>query len=212
MGDGPLTTTWGVFSRRDVFCQGGGDGSFCCSSFPLLVGFSYWEAVLVGVLNGGYAFVLLLLFLHSFVVYDVPFLTRPTQERTAKRSTLTWADFSSTGFTRTDALLTDTLQFSAPLSATITQWPNAEKDLQRKLRKQQKNLPAFGWDTAPVMDGREEVVEEGFVDVFCDLLYGGGWMDRAEGTFRECNWALVGLLFSSLRNNGMWDGFADKSG
>ena len=69
------------------------------------------------------------------------------------------------------------LQFSAPLSATITQWPTAEKDLQWKSRKQQKILPVFGWDTALVIDGREEVVEEGFVDVFCDLSYGGGWAD-----------------------------------
>ena len=67
--------------------------------------------------------------------------------------------------------------------------------MQRKLRKSQKTLPAFGWDTAPVMDGREDVVEEGFVDVFCDLLYGGGWMERGELTFRECNWALVSWAF-----------------
>lgn len=40
------------------------------------------------------------------------------------------------------------------------------------------------------MDGREEVLEEGFLDVFCDLVY-GGWMDRNENSFRECNWALV---------------------
>lgn len=53
-------------------------------------------------------------------------------------------------------------------------------------------LPAFGWDTNPVM-GIEEVVEEGFLTVFCDLIYGGGigWMDRAELSFRESNWALV---------------------
>lgn len=46
------------------------------------------------------------------------------------------------------------------------------------------------------MIGREEVIEEAFVDVFCDLLYGGGWMDkeRMEEVDRECNWALVGIF------------------
>ena len=41
--------------------------------------------------------------------------------------------------------------------------------------------------------GAEEVIEEAFVDVFCDLIYGGGWMDveRGEEADRECNWALV---------------------
>jgi hypothetical protein len=41
--------------------------------------------------------------------------------------------------------------------------------------------------------GHEEVVEEAFVDVFCDLVYGAGWMDmdRVDEVERECNWALV---------------------
>lgn len=43
------------------------------------------------------------------------------------------------------------------------------------------------------MVGSEEVIEEAFVDVFCDLVYGGGWMDleRYEELDRDCNWALV---------------------
>jgi hypothetical protein len=67
-------------------------------------------------------------------------------------------------------------------------------------------LPAFGWDTEPVL-GTEEVVEEAFVDVFCDLVWGGGWREEVGGIMstegpvteveRECNWALVGA-FSSL--------------
>jgi hypothetical protein len=48
--------------------------------------------------------------------------------------------------------------------------------------------------------GSEEVIEEAFLDVFCDLVYGGGWMDleRVEETDRECNWALVSCVKSSL--------------
>lgn len=70
-------------------------------------------------------------------------------------------------------------------------------EIQRKLKKTQKALPPFGWDTEPVI-GAEEMVEEAFVDVFCDLIYGGGWMDteRCEETDRECNWALVSMPFS----------------
>lgn len=35
------------------------------------------------------------------------------------------------------------------------------------------------------------MVEEGFIEAFTQLVYGGGWMDRMETTFRDCNWAVV---------------------
>ncbi|KAJ7149733.1 hypothetical protein C8R46DRAFT_915583 [Mycena filopes] len=120
-------------------------------------------------------------------------------ERLAKRETLSWNDFSSAGFTRSDAPLSATLQFSPPLTLNTNTSANAplNAELTRKLRKAHKALPAFGWDTQPVM-GPEEVVEEAFLDVFCDLLWGGGWMERASGVggpaaelARECSWALV---------------------
>ncbi|KAH6902577.1 hypothetical protein BKA70DRAFT_1388193 [Coprinopsis sp. MPI-PUGE-AT-0042] len=103
------------------------------------------------------------------------------QERAAKRQTLSWNDFSAAGFSRMDAPLS-TLQFSTPLINTM----------HKKLKKQAKALPSFGWDTEPVV-GNEEVIEEAFIDVFCDLVYGGGWMDleRGESLDRDCNWALV---------------------
>ncbi|KAH9850430.1 hypothetical protein C2E23DRAFT_835083 [Lenzites betulinus] len=112
--------------------------------------------------------------------------------RAAKRATLSWQDFSSSGFSRTDAHLSATLQFSAPVANQINSWPSQSAEMHRKLKKTQKALPPFGWDTEPVLGG-EEVIEEAFVDVFCDLIYGGGWMDddRHEETDRECNWALI---------------------
>ncbi|KAI0739692.1 hypothetical protein C8Q80DRAFT_1111575 [Daedaleopsis nitida] len=112
--------------------------------------------------------------------------------RAAKRATLSWQDFSSSGFSRTDAHLSTTLQFSAPVANTISSWPSHQAEMHRKLKKTQKALPAFGWDTEPVL-ATEEVIEEAFLDVFCDLIYGSGWMDgeRREETDRECNWALV---------------------
>ena len=115
------------------------------------------------------------------------------QSRAAKRTTLTWTDFSSSGFSRNDAPLSATLQFSSPLVNSISSWPEQQADITRKLKKTQKSLPPFGWDTEPVM-GAEVVIEEAFVDVFCDLVYGGGWMDiEREDVDRECNWALVSI-------------------
>ncbi|PPQ77822.1 hypothetical protein CVT25_015316 [Psilocybe cyanescens] len=113
-------------------------------------------------------------------------------ERSAKRQTLSWNDFSSAGFSRMDAPLSATLQFSTPLTNTISTWPAQSAEMNKKLKKAQKQLPAFGWDTEPVV-GSEEVIEEAFLDVFCDLIYGGGWMDleRGEVLDRDCNWALV---------------------
>ena len=114
------------------------------------------------------------------------------QDRAAKRQTLSWNDFSSSGFTRTDEPLNATLQFSPPLTTSVKDWPEQQEEMRRKLRKAHRALPPFGWDTEPVM-GQEEVIEEAFLDVFCDLVYGGGWMDieREEDVDRECNWALV---------------------
>ncbi|KAF5331914.1 hypothetical protein D9611_008915 [Ephemerocybe angulata] len=114
------------------------------------------------------------------------------QERKSKRQTLDWNDFSSAGFSRMDAPLSATLQFSTPVVNTVSTWPAQQAEMHRKLKKQQKALPSFGWDTEPVI-GNEEVIEAAFLDVFCDLIYGGGWMDleRGEALDRDCNWALV---------------------
>jgi hypothetical protein len=119
-------------------------------------------------------------------------LTSP-QARHAKRQTLSWDDFSNAGFSRMDAPLDGVLQFTAPPSPAAGA-PAQSEEMRRRLKKAQRALPAFGWDTAPVL-GAEEFVEEAFVDVFCDLVYGAGWMDtdRVDEVERECNWALVGL-------------------
>ncbi|KAI0925430.1 hypothetical protein AcW1_002909 [Taiwanofungus camphoratus] len=130
--------------------------------------------------------------------------------RAAKRATLTWQDFSSSGFTRSDAPLNATLQFSTPVTATVNSWPAHSAEITRKLKKAQKSLPTFGWDTEPVM-GSEEVIEEAFVDVFCDLVYGGGWMDaeRCVEIDRECNWALVEFKSLPISKTSTVSGTAD---
>ncbi|KAF8666934.1 hypothetical protein RHS04_09376 [Rhizoctonia solani] len=112
------------------------------------------------------------------------------QSRLEKRATMTWSDFSAAGFMRDEAPLSETLQFAAPLSTTIQTWPTASEDLHRKLKKQQKVLPTFGWETTPVA-GQEWVVEEAFLDCWADLIWSSGWSEREERTHRDSNWALV---------------------
>ncbi|KAG8215912.1 hypothetical protein J3R82DRAFT_7884 [Butyriboletus roseoflavus] len=120
---------------------------------------------------------------------------------------MNWNDFSAIGFNRTDARLSATLQFSSPVVHSISSWPTQNASITKKLKKTQRALPPFGWDTEPVM-GSEEMVEEAFMDVFCDLVYGGGWMDieRGEDTDRECNWALIEFKSLPLSKNSAHGG------
>ncbi|KAF8631654.1 hypothetical protein AX17_005056 [Amanita inopinata Kibby_2008] len=114
------------------------------------------------------------------------------QQRPTKRQSLSWNDFSSAGFSRNDTPLNTTLEFSSPISNTISSWPAHNAEISKKLKKMEKALPHFGWDTEPVIFN-EEVIEEAFIDVFCDLVYGGGWMDgeRYEEVERDSNWAMI---------------------
>ncbi|KAK0201290.1 hypothetical protein DFS33DRAFT_1123669 [Desarmillaria ectypa] len=110
-------------------------------------------------------------------------------ERSTKRQTLSWNDFSSTGFTRSDITpLSATLEFSPPMSATISSYHPVE--YAKKLKKAAKHIPAFGWDTEPVV-GQEEVIEEAFLDVFCDIFCGWAGVSEVSESDRECNWALI---------------------
>jgi hypothetical protein len=115
-----------------------------------------------------------------------------------------WTEFASPsgGFNRTDPLLDVTLAFSPPISESISHWPQQNEELRRRLHKAQKDATPFHYDTAPRVgeDAAQEkgadaegrvFVEEGFVDVWADLMMGAGWMDREELTFKEANWAIV---------------------
>jgi hypothetical protein len=74
--------------------------------------------------------------------------------------------------------LSATLQFSTPLVESISSWPEQQADITRKLKNTQKSLPPFRWDAEPVM-GTDAIIEEAFIDVFCDLVYGGdGWIRK----------------------------------
>ena len=72
--------------------------------------------------------------------------------------------------------LSATLQFSSLLINSISSWPEQQADI---TRKDAEISSPFGWDTEPVM-GAQTVTEEVFVDVFCDLVYGGGWIQNGK--------------------------------
>ncbi|KAF5380338.1 hypothetical protein D9757_007926 [Collybiopsis confluens] len=153
--------------------------------------------------------------------------SRKKQAHTVKRETLDWTSFSSSGFSRSETPLQTALQLSiSPIpgltlgnstnnsssanSPTGSSSPPATPVMEgRKLRKKTRNgTPvnnnnAFMFDMEPVL-GQEQIIEEAFVDVFCDLVRGSGWGQvsapsaaagyghsslRDEG--RNCHWTLV---------------------
>jgi hypothetical protein len=50
----------------------------------------------------------------------------------------------------------------------------------------------------------EVIIEEAFTDVFCHLMYDGGWMEiEQEEVDRECNWAMVSAVIFKMRDHGL---------
>jgi len=117
----------------------------------------------------------------------------------AKRQTISWQDFASPqgGFDRSNDALSKSLLFSPPVEEQIQLWPEEREEIQKKLKKAHKEAIPFSWDTTPVIvNARGAYVEEMFLDAWVDLLFGGGWTDTEELTFREANWVLVSSLNS----------------
>ncbi|KAJ3774386.1 hypothetical protein FB446DRAFT_787002 [Lentinula raphanica] len=128
--------------------------------------------------------------------------------RSVKRETLDWSSFTSAGFSRSDTPLKTALQLSVPpqlpsLSTSLTPItsptssdpsPPLTPSESKKLKKKAKNTaPTFSWDVEPVL-GPEQIVEEAFLDVYCDLLLGSGWNEALHAVApdnRSCNWAMV---------------------
>jgi hypothetical protein len=111
---------------------------------------------------------------------------------------LAWDDFAAPtgGFERSSEALSKSLIFSPSLLDQIEGWPEEREELRKKLKKSQKGMTKFDWDTTPslvpgVTGASVSVIEEAFVDVWSDLLLGGGWTDYSELTFREASWVLV---------------------
>lgn len=117
----------------------------------------------------------------------------------AKRQTISWQDFASPqgGFDRSNEALSKSLLFSPPVQEQIQHWPEEREEMQKKLKKAYKEAIPFTWDTTPaIVNARGAFVEEMFLDIWVELLYGGGWTDTEELTFREANWVLVSSEFA----------------
>ncbi|KIY74238.1 hypothetical protein CYLTODRAFT_448003 [Cylindrobasidium torrendii FP15055 ss-10] len=112
-------------------------------------------------------------------------------DRFVKRSTLSWNDFSSDGFTRTD--ISPLMEFSPAL--VPHQSPHTDSPANGKKLKKSAKAPVFNWDTTPV-GGQEEVVEEAFLDAFCDIVC--SWPTTDIEAERECNWAMIEFRPNSL--------------
>ncbi|KAF9067319.1 hypothetical protein BDP27DRAFT_923863 [Rhodocollybia butyracea] len=130
-------------------------------------------------------------------------LNESAKVRSVKRETLDWNSFSTSGFSRSDTPLKTALQLSVPpqlsLNTSPTRSPGSSPPItpveNKKLRKKTKNggAPAFNYDLEPVL-GPEQIIEEAFLDVYCDLLRGSGWCEGLHTlTYdnKSCNWALV---------------------
>jgi hypothetical protein len=117
-----------------------------------------------------------------------------------------WNDFAAPngGFSRTDPLLSASLNFSPPLQSSIAQWPQERQKLHRRLHRSHKDSVRFEYDTTPLwglqvcpehdfsVDSKGRAwIEEAFVDAWADLMLGCGLIDRDELTFKEASWVLV---------------------
>ncbi|KAF8321190.1 hypothetical protein DL93DRAFT_2072957 [Clavulina sp. PMI_390] len=149
--------------------------------------------------------------------FDLGETARRNARNPKKRETVNWNDFALAGFDRPPSKapllgeggrpdtpiggkdgplpllpldpLAEVLQFSVPLERPDA-WTDHSAEITRKLRKQQKALPNFGWETTAI-SGRNWVVEESMIAAWAELCLSSGWMDRGEGTFRESNWVLI---------------------
>ncbi|KAI6024237.1 hypothetical protein EDC04DRAFT_3143412 [Pisolithus marmoratus] len=109
-----------------------------------------------------------------------------------KRQTMNWNDFAAIGFSRPGDFLDTSLFLSSPVIQKGASSFTRGVSTARKLRKVPPVQPQIQLDPEPIV-GSEEVIEEAFLDVFCDLIYGGGWSDfeHAGKIDKETNWALI---------------------
>ncbi|GAC98882.1 hypothetical protein PHSY_006477 [Pseudozyma hubeiensis SY62] len=129
------------------------------------------------------------------------------RNRTVKRETIHWNDFSKAGFQgEEDGTLADVLGFDDALAQDVRNWPNERDQLNAKLKSRQDKLPRFEYDTTPyvvasptmaradggVDDGHPiSRMDETFAEVWADYLLGNGWSNRDELTHRNANFVVV---------------------
>lgn len=122
------------------------------------------------------------------------------------RKSLQWSQFEQNGFSPADDGLNDVLAFDDLLEQDLKRWPEDRAELLEKIRKTNKAMPAFDYDTTPLVvsspsmsgdaQGQWEEkpfsrMDDIFPEVYADILLGNGWSNRDELTHRNANFAIV---------------------
>jgi hypothetical protein len=117
-----------------------------------------------------------------------------------------WSQFEQSGFELSDEGLKTVLAFDETIQEEIKRLPEEKAEILTKIRKTNKTVPPFAYDTRPAvknspsLEGRSDGqmhskpytrLDEVFVEVFADVLLGNGWSNRDELTHREANFTVV---------------------
>jgi len=130
-------------------------------------------------------------------------------ERKARKQrpdSVQWDTFEKSGFVQKDDGLASVLSFDDTFRDEMDKWPAERAELMEKLRKTNKMMPAFPYDTtpyivsSPTLDQSEmgqwatkpvSRIDEVFAEVYADVLLGNGWSNRDEQTHRNANFIVV---------------------
>lgn len=122
------------------------------------------------------------------------------------RKSLQWSQFEESGFSPADDGLNDVLAFDDLLEQDVKRWPEDRAELLDKIRKTNKAMPAFNYDTTPLIVSSPSMsgdpqgqwqekpisrMDDIFPEVYADILLGNGWSNRDELTHRNANFAVV---------------------
>ncbi|PWN35766.1 uncharacterized protein FA14DRAFT_46690 [Meira miltonrushii] len=122
------------------------------------------------------------------------------------RKSLQWSQFEESGFNPADDGLNDVLAFDDLLEQDVKRWPEDRAELLDKIRKTNKAMPAFNYDTTPMVVSSPSMsgdpqgqwqekpisrMDDIFPEVYADILLGNGWHNRDELTHRNANFAVV---------------------
>lgn len=102
------------------------------------------------------------------------------RHRGPQRGTRDWTDFSQAGFLGQDVLDRD-LSFDTTLSDSVSHLADEKTRWDKLMRKAEKGLPEFPYDTTP-HEGRSILCDEYFFEAWADVLVSSGWLrDEIKG-------------------------------
>lgn len=126
--------------------------------------------------------------------------------RSQRPGSVQWSQFEKSGFVMADDGLASVLTFDDGLRDDLEKWPAERAELMEKLRKTNKMMPTFAYDTRPYIVSSPTLdttttgqwdakpisqFDEVFAEVYADILLGNGWSNRDEQTHRTANFVVV---------------------